>query len=313
MFNGEGRQTKLLNDYLIDESEGDAGEITGEGDINPPYRLDPFQNIVNRQIFLFVSLSGDNNSSSGGPYGPAPSVSKPTLEATMNAEKSGIRLLDTVKPAAFNKSEAGFQLCFPYLTGGDLVSSWVAAHGGGGRVLPVGGSCPVETTPGDPTVTSGPINYYAFAAATTFYLFAVPVGDDVVDLNIKGIIPEFNSGIDPVTYGDTNTGGSVAIDVRVYSRVNSKIWRDPKRKKITDLIDYLSDGNPRPTEDDKYSAAVTNSNQGKFEINIKLEKDEAKAQIDNYGKTFQPYKVTTKPAIGIDLIPSQPPIRLDTP
>lgn len=42
-----GRQTKLLNQYLIDESEDATLEITGEGGINPPYRLDPFQNIIN--------------------------------------------------------------------------------------------------------------------------------------------------------------------------------------------------------------------------------------------------------------------------
>jgi hypothetical protein len=45
--NGQARQTKLLNDYLIEESEEATQKIVGEGDINPPYRGDPFQNIVN--------------------------------------------------------------------------------------------------------------------------------------------------------------------------------------------------------------------------------------------------------------------------
>lgn len=44
---GIGRQTKLLNDYLIEEAEAATQEITGNGGVNPPYRLDPFQNIVN--------------------------------------------------------------------------------------------------------------------------------------------------------------------------------------------------------------------------------------------------------------------------
>lgn len=44
---GLGRQTKLLNQYLIDESEDPEGKIFGPNGINPPYRLDPFQYIVN--------------------------------------------------------------------------------------------------------------------------------------------------------------------------------------------------------------------------------------------------------------------------
>lgn len=43
----QGRQTKLLNQYMIDESEKATKEIVGSDGINPPYRLDPFQNIVN--------------------------------------------------------------------------------------------------------------------------------------------------------------------------------------------------------------------------------------------------------------------------
>jgi hypothetical protein len=44
---GINRQTRLLNQYLIDESEAPQGDVVGPGGINPPYRLDPFQNIVN--------------------------------------------------------------------------------------------------------------------------------------------------------------------------------------------------------------------------------------------------------------------------
>jgi len=42
-----GVQTKLLNQYLIDESDEPDGEVVGKDGINPPYRLDPYQNIVN--------------------------------------------------------------------------------------------------------------------------------------------------------------------------------------------------------------------------------------------------------------------------
>jgi hypothetical protein len=46
----EGKQTKLLNQYLIDESEEAKLEIVGNNNINPPWRLDPFQSIVNVQM-----------------------------------------------------------------------------------------------------------------------------------------------------------------------------------------------------------------------------------------------------------------------
>ncbi|WP_063688824.1 hypothetical protein [Bradyrhizobium stylosanthis] len=45
--NGQAGRIKLLNQYLVDESEKATLKIKGKDDINPPYRLDPFQNIVN--------------------------------------------------------------------------------------------------------------------------------------------------------------------------------------------------------------------------------------------------------------------------
>lgn len=43
----QGRQTQLLNQYLIDESDLATLKITGANGLNPPYRLDPYQNIIN--------------------------------------------------------------------------------------------------------------------------------------------------------------------------------------------------------------------------------------------------------------------------
>lgn len=45
-----GLQTKMLNQYLIDESDPADGEVIGSDGVNPPYRLDPWQNIVNVQL-----------------------------------------------------------------------------------------------------------------------------------------------------------------------------------------------------------------------------------------------------------------------
>lgn len=41
------KKTKFLNQYLIDESEPAKSEKLGLNDMNPPYRLDPYQNIIN--------------------------------------------------------------------------------------------------------------------------------------------------------------------------------------------------------------------------------------------------------------------------
>jgi hypothetical protein len=45
-----GLQTKLLNQYQIDESDPGDGTVVGDSGINPPYRLDPWQNIINVQL-----------------------------------------------------------------------------------------------------------------------------------------------------------------------------------------------------------------------------------------------------------------------
>ncbi|MBP1297469.1 hypothetical protein [Bradyrhizobium elkanii] len=44
---GVNRQSKLLNDYLFDLSENATQKVVGSNGTNPPYRLDPFQNIRN--------------------------------------------------------------------------------------------------------------------------------------------------------------------------------------------------------------------------------------------------------------------------
>jgi hypothetical protein len=43
----QGRQTKLLNQYQIDESEPAEKVVVGQDGFNPPYRLDPYQQIIN--------------------------------------------------------------------------------------------------------------------------------------------------------------------------------------------------------------------------------------------------------------------------
>lgn len=46
----QGSQVKMLNQYLIDQTDVAQLDVTGTNGFNPPYRLDPFQNIVNVQL-----------------------------------------------------------------------------------------------------------------------------------------------------------------------------------------------------------------------------------------------------------------------
>lgn len=50
-------QFKLKNQYLIDESEPATLAKTGPDNRNPPYRLDPFQNIINAKFKLFGAIA----------------------------------------------------------------------------------------------------------------------------------------------------------------------------------------------------------------------------------------------------------------
>lgn len=50
----QGQQTKLLNRYLIDESEPAKLDVIGANGLNPPWRLDPYQNIVNVKFKTLV-------------------------------------------------------------------------------------------------------------------------------------------------------------------------------------------------------------------------------------------------------------------
>lgn len=79
---GQDSQVKLLNQYLIDESVPATLAITGDNGVNPPYRLDPFQNIVNVNwgrdvIVAFI----DDISSMVSTFTPVPDKSKLLLSS----------------------------------------------------------------------------------------------------------------------------------------------------------------------------------------------------------------------------------------
>lgn len=308
-----GRQTKLLNQYLIDESDAPHGdEPIGAIGINPPYRLDPWQNIVNvkfKTLYLVVAVGADNSSTNSG-FSASPAVSAPSVSSSGDPSK-GVTLLDSLPIPGGNSSTSGFANCFAYPDSyATPEAAFLAFEGDGPGSGPwtefpaVNGACawPGGGSPPDHT-TIAPFIFGRGNSVATYYLYEIPAGDGVVSVNVRGLMPTFDSGGDfPI---DINGTGSVAASV--FSTVRGK-----RITKVGQLIDYANDGKPRPTEDDGRILSVNSTNQGKFLINVNLDKNVADAQTDNYGNTFQPYKVTFDRGASVDNIPSQPPPRLPT-
>jgi hypothetical protein len=312
-----GRQTKLLNQYLIDESEPPTNAVIGASGINPPYRLDPYQNIVNvkfKSLYLVMYVTGANQSFST--FSPAPSVGSNSVSSNVVPGK-GAKLMDSLPTPNSNNNFSTSLNCFSYSSGyGSVQDAWAAAFGepwpgpgprpgGFTEFAATNGACPWPGggSPPEGTVVA-PVNFSAGNEISNVYLYKIPAGDGLVNTHVGGIIAPFDSE-NIATGSSVSSGGSGSIFAQVYSTVKIPI------KKLIDLVDLFSDGNPRPTQDDSCTLNITSSNQGDFLINVKQDKNVANAQIDNYGNTFQPFKVTFEPSSGsVDSIPSQPPPRL---
>jgi hypothetical protein len=268
-----------------------------------PYDVGFFETIVGvhfgKPLYLVVILSGGNNSFALGPY-PAPTIGSPSVSSHVNEDS--VKLLDTfAPPGGANNATNTFLGCFRYNAEVSAQEGWNTAWddtGGFPAVSgPVNGGCIPSS---DPSVTAtAEVNFETSATATIAYLYLLTAGDDLLTLNV-GVAANSDSGPGPT---EVTTNGSGEIFAYVYSTVKGKVT------KVLQLHDFLGDGIPRPTEDDSYSVGVTDGG-GSFTVNITQDKDPADAQIDNYGKTFQPYKVTLTPNTGMDSIPDQPPIRL---
>lgn len=313
-----GLQTKLKNQYLIDESLDADGKVVGLNGIDPPYRLDPWQNIVNvkfKTIYLVVEVSVSNESSSSGPFGASPSVATPVFSCgSTKRNDTSVRLLDTKNLLNGNIDATGYRSCLVYGTGVSAEEAYTRSHNGEGWLTfthpPDGGfngTCtltPDQVADGEFAIA--PIDFVEDHLRSKVYLFTVPVGDGNITVDVSGLVATFDTG--PTGTGDDYNqvskfaGGTVAA--LVYSTVRKSIT------KIDQLIDISGDGKLRPTEDDQSILNVNGEHQGKFKINVKLDSNKAHQQIDNYGNKFQPYKVTFTPDDGIDHIPAQPPPRL---
>ena len=301
-------QLRLRNQYLINESVDATLDKLGPNNRNPPYRIDPFQNIVNvrfRTLYLVVTIDGGNSSFSGGPYGAAPSVGAASLSSEELAK--GVKLLDTnFDMPGGNTTTNGFINCFVYFAPLGAQTAWelwkTTGSGPASTFGAVNNSCPWPG-PGDvpENVAIEPVDFEASATAAKAYLYKIPAGDDLVKVSVIGIsAPSDNH--DPIN--QVSTSGSGHIKASVYSTVKDQITE------LSQLIDYANDGKPRPTEDDACVLSIINSNEGNYSVIVKLDKDPANAQIDNYGKSFQPYKATFDHGDFVDQIPSQPPTPL---
>jgi hypothetical protein len=279
--------------------------------MDDPYSLDFFQTITDVHfgpaIYLVVSLGGGNNSFVFGLNGPAVAVDAPSVSS--DKIKTGVKLLDTFVNPDTNTSSNGFIGCFAYTAGLGAGASWVdfnTTHSFlSTEFAATNNSCP---WPGGGSPPAGvavvPVNFDASEVVSRDYLYSIPAGAGIVNINVFDIMQTTDTGLDTSDYSQTTTSGSGDIAVRVYSRVRGKIT------KLSQLIDYHGDGKPRPTEDDARIAGVDYDHQGSFTVTVQLDDNPADAQIDNYGKTFQPYKVTLSPALGADQVPTQPPPRL---
>lgn len=357
-----GLQTKLLNQYLIDESDApDYGTVVGATGINPPYRLDPWQNIINVKLtplYLYVRLYAGNTAYGTGPS-KVPTMSPPAANATKNQDQGSVRFIDTWGGPGRERDEQerdiswespitsfnGFSNCFQYTplqTGvihwdtsvfpyapifGEIgwlsaLSAWTFFSQGNSSFDSIlyartGQSCPlinstfIQADDGTNLYygynTSVPVQY---ASSKTFwqdYLFAIPVGDDLVDLDVHNLIAPSITG---ALFDQAFVSGTAKISLSVYSRL-----RGQSITKLSQLIQYGDDTSPKPDPDDSCILYIaTKADQGKFKVNVHLDPNENDVQIDNYGKTFRPYKVTIDPSKGsLDDIPQQPPPQLPPP
>lgn len=308
-----GRQTKLLNQYLIDESDApDDNAALGMSGINPPYRLDPYQNIINvklKTFYLVVIVTGGNNNfnlfASADSPGP--------ITVNSSSTSNGVKLLDSVDIPGGNGSASGFSSCFTFVESAGLEIAWRQSRGllppdfndgvslFGSEFPSVNGSCGAPELPLGFAVAS--VSFSSTTQVAKAYLYSVPVGNNLVSVSITGVTRNDPGHPDPAD-GPTSSSGNATVTAAVYSTVKKKI------KKLSDIIDFGS-GSQKPTEDDTSVLGITHDNAGDYLINVNLEKNKFKTQIDNYGNKFLPYKVTITPkSNSVDSIPSQPPPKL---
>jgi hypothetical protein len=190
----QGNQVKLQNQYLIDASDDQDGTVVGGNGFNPPWRLDPFQNIINCRFVspafdaVFVWFSGfaspitlDDLSTFG------PNREGLYLEITGNQGLSG----------SFDYTGPFPQIGPPDSNGGS--SSPTAAQ--------------TKTASNYPDYTIGIDGSILFLNNGNVVIAITPDGQVASTTDISGIVNQLPSDdFDPSTSGGNVTGFAVAND-----------------------------------------------------------------------------------------------------
>ncbi len=305
------KKVRLRNQYLTEQFNPPDTGVASAPPFNPPWMFDPMQllwNVKFGTIYIVVTLAAANQSFSSGPYGPSPSVSAPTISATGIKDKGAV-LLDTfVQPGSNNSTDGPIQCMswFNRYTVGSVTAQQAYEDGpfhAFGLVPYINGACDISNLPEDDD--AAPIDFQKSITRGKQWLFMVPPVDGSVIIDIGNLMQTTDTGPNHPSNNQVTTQGSGSISISVWSTARGKI------KTIDQLVDIHFDGKPRPTEDDSITCGVNSTNQGRFLVNVNLDKNRADRQTDNWGNKYQPYKVTLTPNTGVvDHIPDQPPPRL---
>jgi hypothetical protein len=148
-----------------------------------------------------------------------------------------------------------------------------------------------------------PVNYYSNSGVSIEALYEVPVIDNVLYVEVGGIIP---NGKDP-----RQSGGGI-IEVAVFSTHpgvmtglhNVRSLNEYGSSNGIDFEDMLVD------PDHMRRLKVSAKNQQGWSISISHDTRPESTQIDNYGQSYSPYKVAFTPKGGTTIPTPQPPMRI---
>jgi hypothetical protein len=308
-------------------------------------QLDPLTQIVNVKwgtLYLYLRVNTGNFRGGSGPN-PVEAVNKPSITVTIIAE--GVKLLDQYRDPEANQSINGFSGCMQYepvqqgvigfgpqhMEGTLLWSDPILGTVGMGAQesydykisahfsafiqfsSPVDQTCPIKqsqwavagqsswsaTESREETyyvqLATVPINYFSGESNTIEYLYRVSAGNNIISVKVDGLIAT-SRGVQ----------GAGTITAGIYSTAREEIT------KLSQLINYPGDESLKLDNDSKRRLSLSSDNQGTYKINVY--QDMNTQQVDNYGKTFHPYKITFEPtSTSFEEIPAQPPQRLPLP
>ena len=161
------------------------------------------------------------------------------------------------------------------------------------------------------SVSTTPANGFSGSGRSATYLFQIPVGDGIIEIDVKNLLDTFSHLSDHI--GNGQSGGGT-IRAFVYSTARQLITE------LNQIWDIYGDDLPRLDYDDGFSvnlgmdpgpdaAEGAPSANGTFYISVW--QDTETSQIDNYGVPYHPFRVRILPEdqgyFRQEYIPEQPP------